>query len=211
MPDATGIDPQRRESLAPFDSVIVIFGAAVRPDGRASTALYRRVQAAYRLGRSLRAPLYLPTGGVGRFGPSEASVMAGMLRERGVPADRILLEETATSTMSSVLAVARLLSGRAPAVAVYAASNAYHLPRCLVLMLLAGLPAWACPPPPGPAARGWRRRWYWRLREAVALPVDALLMIGARVGKTSKQAEDSTQRHSQAREKAAKKNAKPKT
>ncbi|MEA2771200.1 MAG: hypothetical protein QOD93_4162, partial [Acetobacteraceae bacterium] len=39
----------------------------------------------------------------------------------------------------------------------------------------------ACPPPPVPAATSLWLRWYWRLREAPALPYDALLMVWLRV------------------------------
>jgi hypothetical protein len=96
------------------DAVIVIFGAAVRPGGGPSTTLRHRVEAAAAFGARLTAPLYLPTGAKGRHGASEASVMARLLRETGVPPDRILLEETGTDTLSSVRAVARMLTGTAP-------------------------------------------------------------------------------------------------
>jgi uncharacterized SAM-binding protein YcdF (DUF218 family) len=159
---------------------IVIFGAAVRPDGSPSNALRRRVVAAAAFGRGLDDPLFVPSGGVGRYGPAEAEVMAHLLRELGVAERAILPEPTATDTLATVLAVARLLRGRpAP---VYAATDTYHLPRCLVLMRLAGLPARACPPPPGPAARNLCRRWFWRLREIPALPYDTGLLLARRIG-----------------------------
>jgi len=154
--------------------VIVIFVAAVRPDGSPSTALRRRVEAAFAFGRTFPAADYLPTGGVGRHGPSEASVMGAMLRAWDVPAARIRLEETGTDTLSSARAVARMLRGRNGKV--FVSSNAYHQPRCVALLLLAGIPSRSCPPPPGPAAHSFRRRWFWRLREAAALPYDCALM-----------------------------------
>ena len=163
-------------------AVIVIYGAAVRPDGRASTALRRRVQTAFAFGRFQAEAVYVPTGGVGRHGPSEASVMARMLVSLGVPAANILLEETGTSTLSSTRAVLRLLRAHGQHTRpVYAASSAYHLPRCVVLMRLAGLDAWACPARRGAASRQFAKRWYWRLRELAALPVDAAVMLALRV------------------------------
>ena len=161
---------------------IIIFGAAVRPDGSASPALRRRVEAAAAFGAGLSAPLYVPTGGQGRHGPAESAVMAALLRERGVSPDRILEEPTGTDTLSSVLACAALLRARGHAGSgrpVFAATSGYHLPRCLLLLRLAGLPASPAPPPE--ADPSWPRRWYWRLREAPALPYDAALMLAARL------------------------------
>ncbi len=157
---------------------IIIFGAAVGPDGAPSNTLRRRVEAAAAFGARQTAPMFVATGAVGRFGPSEARVMAGLLADFGVPAERIVLEETGRDTLGSVRACARLLRGhRGP---VYAATSAYHLARCVVLLRLAGLAARPCPPPAFPAARGLRKRWYWRLREAVALPYDVAVALGLR-------------------------------
>jgi vancomycin permeability regulator SanA len=163
-------------------TVIVIFGAAVRPDGSPSTALWRRVQAAYAFGHRQDNAIYVPTGAIGRHGPSEASVMARLLRDQGVPDENILLEESGTSTLTSTRAVLRLLQAHGRHLGpVYAATSAYHLVRCVVLMRLAGLDARACPAWRRPAARNFRKRWYWRLREVVALPVDVAIMGALRL------------------------------
>lgn len=159
------------------DAVIVIFGAAVRPGGRPSTTLGWRVEAAAAFGTRFAAPLFVPTGGVGRFGPSEASVMAKLLAARGIPPGRILLEETGTDTLSSARAVARLLRARAIAAPVFAASSLYHMPRCVLLLRLLGVPVRAAGPPFVPAGSRWLTRCYWWLREAAALPYDAVLAL----------------------------------
>jgi len=160
-------------------SVIIIFGAAVRPDGQPSGALLDRVRAAHRLGERLPDATYMPTGAVGRFGPAEADVMATLLRSGGVAADRIRTETTGTNTLSSVRACAALLRGHTGLV--YAATSAYHLPRCVLLLRLAGLRARPCPPIWGAASSSARKRWYWRLREVPAVPVDAALMAWLRL------------------------------
>ncbi len=103
--------------------------------------------------------------------------MATMLRAAGVPEDRILCEPTARDTLASVLACRALLRRLGHRGPVLAATSAYHLPRCLLLLRLAGVPARAVLPPPRPAARHLGKRWYWRLREVPALPWDAILML----------------------------------
>ena len=84
--------------------------------------------------------------------------MARLLAGLGVPEGQITLEETATDTLSSALACARLLAGQPDPVRV--ASSGYHLPRCRLLLRMAGVHSTACPAPPPP-----RWPWYWRLRE----------------------------------------------
>jgi uncharacterized SAM-binding protein YcdF (DUF218 family) len=162
------------------DAIIVIFGAAVRPDGGPSGTLRHRVAAAARFGARFKRPLFIPTGGKGRFGDPEAVVMARLLREAGFADEMIVKEATGTDTLSSVRAVKRLVRGGCP---VYACSSAYHLPRCVLLLRLAGIAVRPCPPPIVPAATSVWRRWYWRLRETPALPYDALLMLWLRVAK----------------------------
>lgn len=158
-------------------AAIVIFGAAVRPDGQASGTLRRRVEAAARHGEALPVPpLYIPTGAKGRFGDAESTVMARLLRDSfAVPDARIAEEPTGTDTFSSAVAVLAMLRDHPGPV--LAATSAYHLPRCVLLLRLGGLPARAVPPPEAPAAPGWRKRWWWRLREVPALPYDAALMV----------------------------------
>src|SRR5262249_18995166 len=87
------------------DAVVVIFGAAVRPGGRPSTTPGGGGGAAAEFARRFDDPLFLPTGGIGRFGPSEASVMTALLAAHGVPPDRVVLEESGTDTLSSARAV----------------------------------------------------------------------------------------------------------
>lgn len=99
--------------------------------------------------------------------------MAALLIGRGVPPADILLEETGTDTLSSVRAVVALLRAHQLTAPVFAATSGYHLPRCLLLLRIAGVAARACPPPP--AQTDLWQRWYWRLREAPAIPYDAML------------------------------------
>jgi uncharacterized SAM-binding protein YcdF (DUF218 family) len=159
---------------------IVIFGAAVREDGSPSGALRDRVGAAVRFGRRvLPQPIYVATGGQGRYGRHEAEVMADLLLERGVNPDYIVLEKTGSTTLRSAIAVARILHGaKGP---VYAATSAYHMPRAVLLLGLTGLDAHRSPPSIGPASSRIIRRWWWRLREIPAIPVDCAILLWMRM------------------------------
>jgi vancomycin permeability regulator SanA len=161
-----------------FDAAIIIFGAAVRRDGSPSPTLRHRVEAAARFGVRFARPLFIPTGAKGRFGDAEATVMARLLNRAGFQDDAIRPEITGTDTLSSVRAVRHLLPPDTP---VYAATSFYHLPRCLVLLRLAGVKARPCPPPRVPSSTRLALRWYWRLRETPALPYDALLVLWLRL------------------------------
>ena len=163
----------------PGRPVIVIFGAAVRPDGKPSGVLRDRVSAALRFGVALSPPpLYLVTGGQGQFGPPEAEVMAELLRLGGIDQADIMLEPTGRNTLRSAVAAAWMLRGvEGP---VYAATSAYHMPRCLALLNLAGVSARPGPSAAGPASSRLLRRWYWRLREMPAIPVDCMVLLLAR-------------------------------
>jgi vancomycin permeability regulator SanA len=157
---------------------IIIFGAAMRPDGSPSPALARRVAAAARFGAGIADAVFIPTGGQGRFGPPEWQAMAALLAGHGVAADRVRPEPSATDTLDSVLACRAMLAGHTGVV--WAASSRFHLPRCLVLLWLAGLRARPVPIE-GSTERRWWKRWYWRLREVPATGWDVLLMVWWRV------------------------------
>lgn len=110
--------------------------------------------------------------------------MASRLRAAGVPSTRILLEETGTDTLSSARAVVALAHARGGNVPVYAVSSPYHLPRCVLLLRLLGVPARAG------RARGfaglpWWQQIYWWLRELPALPYDAALALIMRLRNSS--------------------------
>ncbi len=106
-----------------------------------------------------KCPKFIPTGGVGRHGPSEASVMAAQLMESGVPRDRILLEETGTDTLSSVRAIYGLMREQNLTGHVMVATSPYHLPRCLVLLCICGIAATPCRMSSKPGGPLWMR-WY---------------------------------------------------
>lgn len=158
---------------------IVIFGAAVRPGGRASPSLARRVGYGLSAAQALpEAPVFC-SGGVGRFGPSEASLMADLLVGAGLSPQRIVLDEASTDTLQNVTAAARFIRGEGLSGAV-ACSDGYHLPRIRMLFGAFGITARPGPIPPGPAGAPvgyWLRM---SLREAAAYPYDFAVVLARR-------------------------------
>jgi uncharacterized SAM-binding protein YcdF (DUF218 family) len=158
---------------------IVIFGAAVRPDGRPSASLARRIGYGLTAAGTWEEAPILCSGGVGRIGPSEASVMAERLVAGGVDPRRIELDEESGDTLQSVLATARFLRQRERARCVVC-SDRYHIPR--IRLLLGALGVGSLPGPLAPG-RGGASLPHWtrmRLREGVAIPYDLAIVLSRR-------------------------------
>jgi vancomycin permeability regulator SanA len=159
--------------------VIVIFGAAVRADGRPSPSLLRRIGYGLKAAHAHPdAPIFC-SGGVGRAGPPEASIMARVLRGQGVAADRLVLDEASLDTLQSVIAAARYVrrSGRDGLIV---CSDGYHQPRIRLMLSVLGVATEA-----GPTARGLaggRLSTWLRMsaREALAIPYDVAIVIARR-------------------------------
>jgi len=156
--------------------LIVIFGAAVRPDGQPSEALLRRIgyglEAAH---EHLDAPI-LCSGGVVHPGPSEASIMVERLSQMGVDPARLILDEASQSTLQNV-AAARAQAERGGHPYVVVCSDGYHLPRIRLLLHLHGVESRPGPFRRGPAGapvRGWLGM---SLREGLAIPHNLAVML----------------------------------
>ena len=160
--------------------VIVVLGAAVRPGGTPSPALRRRVFHAIRLFQQGFSGNLLFTGGIGRYPPSEAEVMRRLALEHDIPEDRLILEETAVSTLDSAFACARIIRERGWSTA-FVVSDRYHLFRSVSLFKRLGIQACgSAPEEEKPQMRPWRLR-YAILREWVALPWSLIRLYVRRV------------------------------
>ncbi len=153
---------------------LIVFGATVNADGTPSGTLRRRVAGALAVGRSLRDPVFLATGGNGGGGRTEAEVIRALLMEAGVSAGRILVEPTASDTLDSALRCDAILRGRDDVERVVPCSSNYHLPRCALLMRLLGHRVeWRAMPAERPHVPRWLLVLYG-LKECLALPYDAV-------------------------------------
>ncbi len=149
--------------------MIVVLGAAVRPGGAASPALRRRALHAVNLFHQGFSGSLLFTGGIGRYPPSETEVMCRLVAENGIPVDRLILEETAASTLDSALACARIIREKGWSAA-FVVSDRYHLFRAVSLFRRLGIKAYgSAPTEEKPPMRPWRLR-YAIVREWIAFP-----------------------------------------
>ncbi len=148
--------------------VAVVLGAQVLRGGRPSRTLEARTRHAGRLYAGGAVDLLIPTGGEGEHPPSEAEVMAGILRGMGVPEDAILCEDRARSTWESASLVAGIARGRGLG-EVLVVTDPLHCVRTVAAFGRAGLRAWAEPVYSSPM---WREKWSRRgqfVRESGAL------------------------------------------
>jgi uncharacterized SAM-binding protein YcdF (DUF218 family) len=151
-------------------SLIVVFGAAVWPGGRASPTLERRTRYALSAALVDRSTELLLSGAEGAHSPSEARVMASLIGN-ALNQKRIHLDEHSRDTLDTVAAAVAFARSYDFA-RVIACTDCYHQPRVLMLFWLHGVRA-----EPLRFARAdlfHQRRYRWRmiLREAAALPYD---------------------------------------
>ena len=159
---------------------LIVFGAAIRPDGLPSGTLRRRIQTAFRSAENLGQVRFLVTGGLVRHPPAEAVVMRRLLLELGASEDQILIEDQARNTRESALFCAAILRLQGDVGNVLVCSSRYHVPRCRMLLRLSGVRSRMGVGSEDAAAVGKGRFTYSVLREAAAMPLDALLLSAQR-------------------------------
>jgi uncharacterized SAM-binding protein YcdF (DUF218 family) len=148
---------------------LLILGAAVWPGGVPSTTLARRVNFAAKLFREGGYAAVIPSGGLGDHPPTEAAVMRELLMQSGVPAEKILLDEDAKSTMDTAR-FARRWQEAHPDTAIVAVTDAYHKPRTALALWASGVDARVVAVPnAAPKSTPSQILKMWA-REAAALP-----------------------------------------
>jgi uncharacterized SAM-binding protein YcdF (DUF218 family) len=155
--------------------VLVVLGARVEADETASPVLAARVKHA--VGMLKPGGLILFSGGVGTYGPSEASVARDLAVKLGVQPQQCLLEEESHSTLQNAAFSIHLLRKKLPPGAhVILVSDPYHLPRARRLFeRLSGNTVSTSPVLDAPRHLDWVERIKWTLREVPALAKDLVL------------------------------------
>ena len=147
---------------------IVVLGAAVLPDGRPSPPMKRRVRHAVELHGTLEDSILVMSGGVGKYGPSEASVMRDMAVAEGVSSSDILLEENSLTTRHNLQNSKKLIR-RMNIAEMHVVSDDFHIRRCRLYAALARIPAEFHGAPSRAQGEGSLRLAFYRMREAVGL------------------------------------------
>ena len=139
----------------------------------------RRIEGGLRLAQAHPGSLVFCSGGVGRYGPSEASIMAGHLTAMGLAPDRLVLDEASLDTLQTAVAAARYVRAHGlPGVIV--CTDSYHTPRTRLCFAALGIASTDGSVPAGPRQMGWGAWWRMRLREIPAIPYDGLLALAKR-------------------------------
>ncbi len=162
--------------------VAVVLGTQVLAGGRPSRPLAARTLHAAGLYAAGEVRLLIPTGGVGRHPPSEAEVMARLLRRAGVPGEAILTEEEAQSTRESARRVAQIAEERGIGGMVLV-TDPLHCVRSVEAFRAEGLKACVSPVYSSPMWRSERLR-----RGQFARELAALVWYRMRRGKATRRA-----------------------
>jgi len=142
MPETTEVITPKSKAHFTAD-IIIVLGAAVKPNGIPSNALLRRVQHAVTLWKAGAAPRLLMTGGIGQFPPSEAELMQSIAVGFGVPEEAILLEPQGVSTLDSAQKCLQLLKnaniGSLSQLKAIIVTDNWHMVRSLMTFRHVGL------------------------------------------------------------------------
>lgn len=120
------------------------------------------------------------SGGVGRYGPSEASIMAERLIDGGVAPGRLVLDEASLDTLQTGVAAARFIRQNGLPGAIVC-TDSYHTPRTRLILTMLGVPTTDGSVKAGVAQMGWLEWARMRLREIPAIPYDGVLALARRL------------------------------
>jgi uncharacterized SAM-binding protein YcdF (DUF218 family) len=104
-----------------------------------------------------------------------------LLIEAAVNSDRIFLEDKSKNTLQNVIHSARIIRQFQTACNVIVCSDDYHTLRCRLLLYLMGISTNYRQMPGARIHIGWLRWMYFCVREAVAIPVQAFVLLGLKI------------------------------
>lgn len=107
----------------------IVLGAALW-DNQPSPALKERLQLALQLMKQKKIDYLILSGAHGKATISEAEAMAKYLMDRGIPRDRLILEDQSTNTRENIQNSAKLIQKHAFQ-EVYIITHDYHMYRAI--------------------------------------------------------------------------------
>jgi vancomycin permeability regulator SanA len=108
--------------------VAVVFGNEIMPDGTPSERLKARLQKAVELYNEGYFPKIIVSGGLGKEGFDEATVMKKYLVEKGIPANIIMMDHTGNNSWMTVQNTKQIMQEQHYQT-VMAISEFYHMSR----------------------------------------------------------------------------------
>ncbi|MFD7848215.1 YdcF family protein [Nocardia sp. NPDC059764] len=136
---AVGTLPNPIPAIAGPQTGIAVLGYGLLPDGAMRPELVNRLQAAWL--QALASPFspILVTGGNPQNGITEAAAMQGWLIGHGIPANRILTDHRAGSTVQNALFGVQMLRD-AGATSAIVVTSPNHIRRAVADFIVAGMP-----------------------------------------------------------------------
>lgn len=125
------------DRLGKADAAVVL-GSKVELNGTPSPRLQARLDKAVQLYREGYFPVIIVSGGTGKEGYDEASVMRAYLLSSGIPWDRIVVDSQGVTTLATAANTARILHERQWE-SVLVISQYFHLPRCRMALFNNGV------------------------------------------------------------------------
>lgn len=163
--------------------VVIVMGAALRKNGQASPALKRRVLHGVNLIKAGKAGYLLVTGGIGKYGPSEASVMKQLAVSWGIPPEKIIMDERGTTTFKNAKECIRIMkqyNWHTPVIV----SDSYHIPRSLFAFRGLGIHADGNGTKQGRETNTSWKWWYFHMREIIAFFWYIILILLEKLSKS---------------------------
>lgn len=112
---------------------IIIHGCGLKPDGTPSNILRARVDKAIKVYKRYGGkPYIIPSGGQGRDEViSEAQSMTNYMVSKGIPIEKIIMEDKSTTTMENLIYSKKILDQRKGKKKIALVTSNYHVYRCL--------------------------------------------------------------------------------
>lgn len=126
-----------RDHLGRADIALVL-GSKVELDGTPSRSLRARLDRTLELYRAGYFPAVIASGGVGKEGYDEALVMRNYLASHGIPQERIIMDNTGTTTFASARNTFQTMRKQKLG-SVLVVSQYFHIPRARMALKRFGI------------------------------------------------------------------------